>query len=173
LEKEVYHLTAQEIIQALKRTHPASHWACVTEMRSVGYKGEGRKIDLWALSCATANGMIAHSYEVKVSRSDWLSELKKPLKRRMAMAISNQFWFVAPKGVIKPEEVPHLCGLIEMIELTPGQGSGLYANRVLQAEYRDKVRPTWAIVGQMARSFYRTEIELKNEIGRKKAGNAN
>jgi hypothetical protein len=138
-------------------------------MRSVGYKGEGRKIDLWALSCSTADGLIAHSYEVKVSRADWLSELKKPLKRRMAMAISNQFWFVAPKGIIKPEEIPHLCGLIEVT-----QGPiGLWTERTLQAEFRDKVRPTWAIVGQMARSFYRTEIGLKNEMGRKKESNAN
>lgn len=158
-------MTAQDIIKALKYYHPHPHWACVTEMRSVGYKGEGRKIDLWALSCAPSDGLQAHAYEIKVSRSDWLSELKKPLKRRLGMAISNQFWFVAPAGIIKPEEVPPMCGLIE-VSVGP---MGLYTTRILQAEYRDKVRPTWAIVGQMARSFYRTEILMKNEAGKRKS----
>ena len=64
-------------------------------------------------------------------------------------------WFVAPKGIIKIEDVPPMCGLIE-IELQP---NGYYnRNFVLRAEYRDKVRPTWAIVAQMARSFYRKEV---------------
>ena len=35
-------------------------------------------------------------YEVKTSRADFLSELKQPLKRRIGMRYSNEFYFVTP-----------------------------------------------------------------------------
>lgn len=39
---------------------------------------------------------------------------KDPDKRAAALACSNEFYFVAPKDLIQPEEVPAECGLIEV-----------------------------------------------------------
>lgn len=35
-------------------------------------------------------------YEVKISRADFLSELKQPIKRRIGLRYSNEFYFVTP-----------------------------------------------------------------------------
>ena len=52
-------------------------------------------------------------YEVKTSRADFLSELKRPLKRRIGMRYSNEFYFVTPAGLISLAEIPPECGLVE------------------------------------------------------------
>ena len=45
-------------------------------------------------------------YEVKTSRADYLDELKHPLKRRIGMRYSNEFYFVTPADLVKPAEIP-------------------------------------------------------------------
>jgi hypothetical protein len=54
------------------------------------------------------------SYEVKTSRADFLAELKRPLKRRIGMRYSNEFYFVTPAGLVTATEIPAECGLIEV-----------------------------------------------------------
>lgn len=75
---------------------------------------EERRVDYWAIDCWQSKQFTKTAYEIKVFRSDWLSELKKPHKRRQAMFVSNLFYFIAPKGIIKLEELPVACGLIEV-----------------------------------------------------------
>lgn len=53
-------------------------------------------------------------YEVKTSRADYLNELKRPLKRRIGMRYSNEFYFVVPAAMLSIAEVPPECGLIEV-----------------------------------------------------------
>ena len=40
-------------------------------------------------------------------------ELKHPLKRRIGMRYSNEFYFVTPASLVTTMEVPAECGLIE------------------------------------------------------------
>lgn len=58
-------------------------------------------------------------HEVKVSRADFLADLKKPEKRAGYARFSDSVCYVAPPGMINPEEVPDGCGLLE--ERAPGQ----------------------------------------------------
>jgi hypothetical protein len=52
------------------------------------------------------------TYEVKVSRSDFLVDVNNPNKRAGSQKISEAFYYVCPEGLIKKEEVPVDCGLI-------------------------------------------------------------
>ena len=54
------------------------------------------------------------AYEVKVSRADFLNEIKMPWKRETAMAYSNRFIYITPPGLIKKDEIPEGCGLQEV-----------------------------------------------------------
>lgn len=56
------------------------------------------------------NKRITIVAEIKVSRSDFLSEIKKK-KYLKSLNRCNKFYFVCPKDMIKPEEVPSPCGL--------------------------------------------------------------
>jgi hypothetical protein len=57
---------------------------------------------------------------VKTSRVDFLGELKHPLKRRMGMRYSNEFYFVTPARLVEIAEIPAECGLIEAFSFDPG-----------------------------------------------------
>lgn len=47
-------------------------------------------------------------YEIKVSRSDFLSDTKWPAY----LPSCNELWFVCPSGLIRPDEVPEQVGLL-------------------------------------------------------------
>ncbi len=82
---------------------------------ATGYRavlGDIRTMDGWALNCWPSNGFRSIAFEVKVSKSDFKHELDNPKKREPAMRLSNQFYFVAPRGLIAPMEIPEDCGLI-------------------------------------------------------------
>lgn len=55
-------------------------------------------------------------YEVKVSRSDFLSDISKPDKRASYQEICEQMYYVSPPNIIKLDEVPLGCGLIHEIK---------------------------------------------------------
>ena len=52
-------------------------------------------------------------YEVKVSRSDFKSDVNNPEKRKSYFALSPKVFYATPYGLIKEEEVPSECGWIE------------------------------------------------------------
>jgi len=51
-------------------------------------------------------------HEVKISRSDFLADIAKPSKRAGYAAISEKFYYVAPEGLLRPEEMPEKAGLL-------------------------------------------------------------
>jgi SET domain len=57
-------------------------------------------------------------HEVKVSRADFLADVAKPEKRAGYAAVAESICYVAPVGMIAPEEVPDECGLL--VETGPG-----------------------------------------------------
>lgn len=52
-------------------------------------------------------------YEIKVSRADFLSDKKKCHRRESDRGMGSVRYFVAPKGLIKSDELPEKWGLYE------------------------------------------------------------
>lgn len=106
-----------EVMEALRARHSEDKgWVCLEEAFN---------IDFLALACHGQYGGRAErravgalhpwvGYEVKVSRADFRCEIRKPSKRAWAVAMTHEFYFCAPKGLIKPHEVPEDCGLLEV-----------------------------------------------------------
>ncbi|MCU1248122.1 MAG: hypothetical protein JWQ49_1151, partial [Edaphobacter sp.] len=133
-------------------------------------------LDAFALNCLPHLAMKRVCYEVKTSRADYLCELKHPLKRRIGMRYSNEFYFVVPGGMLAPTEVPAECGLIEvgnatfeewklLIKRQAGSfyfdpGCGEYSMITIPAPWRDTPGPTWEFVAAMLRN-QRKEFEDK------------
>lgn len=59
-------------------------------------------------------------HEIKVSRADFLCDLKKPEKRLAYGCLAEAVYYVCPKGVIELQEVPNGCGLVYEI------GAGMF-----------------------------------------------
>lgn len=51
-------------------------------------------------------------HEVKVSRADFLADIAKASKRGGYAAISERLFYVAPQGMLEPEEMPDGIGLL-------------------------------------------------------------
>ena len=66
--------------------------------------GGAQRLDAFALNTLPHTAMKRVCYEVKTSRGDFLSELKRPLKRRIGMRYSNEFYFVTPAALVNAAE---------------------------------------------------------------------
>jgi hypothetical protein len=108
----------QYITNKLADLHPPTEWVYLKELRIGGghAKESLQRLDAFALSYLPSRQNKAVVYEVKSSRSDFFSEIKKPIKRRKGLTFSNEFYFACPQGLVKIEEIPPECGLIEVTE---------------------------------------------------------
>ena len=170
---------AQRLLDIVERSLHAnkSEWLFLRELRvGSGRRRNGslQRLDAFVLNSLPHLAMKRICYEVKVSRADYLSELKHPLKRRIGMRYSNEFYFVVPGGMLSIHEVPAECGLIEagtatleewrllikrhagFFALDPERGE--YSMITVPAPWRDTPGPTWEFVAAMLRN-QRREFE--------------
>ena len=51
-------------------------------------------------------------HEIKVNRSDLLTDLRRETKRAAYLSLSSECWYVVREGIAKVEEIPPECGLM-------------------------------------------------------------
>jgi hypothetical protein len=51
-------------------------------------------------------------HEIKVSRADLLSDLRREAKRAAYLALSSECWYVIRRGIAQPQEIPPDCGVM-------------------------------------------------------------
>lgn len=87
----------------------------MTQVRNAAGYDAKRTFDAVAVSCWPSRGLHIEVIEIKVSRSDWLAELKKPAKAEAAHEVADYFTVCAPSGIVKKSELPDGWGLIEVL----------------------------------------------------------
>jgi hypothetical protein len=151
--------------------HPSPiEWLFFRELRvGTGRRnGSAQRLDAFALNTLPHTAMKRICYEVKTSRGDFLCELKHPLKRRIGMRYSNEFYFVTPAALVAPAEIPADCGLVEAGFATVAEWKELvvrqagffnydpdtraYCMITIPAPWRDTPGPTWQLVAAMLRN---------------------
>jgi hypothetical protein len=158
-----------EIVERAMHASPAE-WLFFRELRvGTGRQNSGaQRVDAFALNTLPHMAMKRVCYEVKTARGDFLAELKQPLKRRIGMRYSNEFYFVTPACLVSPAEVPPECGLVEAGHATFSQWRELikrhagffhydpetraYCMITVPALWRDTPGPTWQLVAAMLRN---------------------
>lgn len=100
-------LTAAVVLGLLQIRH--SEDVCVSECKTGPTQGarNALRMDLWVMPRSWSKPWIS-AYEIKVTRSDFLSDDKWP----GYLPYCNQFSFVCPWGLIDPAEMPDQVGLI-------------------------------------------------------------
>lgn len=117
-EQESEKWTERSILDLLHRrysqTNPGNgpRYVCAEHVRSAAGFDARRTCDFMALDLWPSAGLVLHGHEVKVSRSDWLRELRDPSKAEEFTQHCDYWWIVAPRGVVKPGELPDRWGLI-------------------------------------------------------------
>lgn len=76
--------------------------------------------DLYSFSLTCNLDRLAPQvHEVKISRSDFWSDVRNPAKRQSYALVAERIYYVVPAGMVTAEEVPPECGLV--VEDSPGQ----------------------------------------------------
>ncbi len=73
----------------------------------------GRRIDALAMHLWPSNDYKIIGFEIKVARSDWLNEMKQPEKSLAISQFCDEFYLVAPYGVLGIDELPKTWGYIQ------------------------------------------------------------
>lgn len=69
---------------------------------SAGASGH-RIADAIAIDCWHSSRFALHGYEVKITRSDWLRELRDPDKAEVWAQHCHYWWLIAPPGVVRDD----------------------------------------------------------------------
>lgn len=113
-------LTEAQVVQLLRErctdhgNGGAGRYAFLPQVRNAAGFDATRTFDAVAVDLWPSRGLTVDIFEIKVSRSDWQRELRKPDKAEDACKVADRFWIVAPAGCVKPGELPPTWGLIEV-----------------------------------------------------------
>ena len=140
----------EAILEDLKFRHRSEIYA--TEL---AWSSGRRRCDFWALHPHPSKGHKAIAYEVKASRADFRKETHD--KQREARLFSDEFWYIAPSGVIPKDEVPDWAGLIDW---SPSKFKVSVA-----APTRSKDAPSWELIVSIIRNSgdVRRDTELMRQ----------
>jgi hypothetical protein len=75
-----------------------------------------RYADAVAICLWPSQGYNIQGFEIKVSRGDWLRELKNPAKADAMAKYCDRWWVITPPGIVKTGELPDTWGLMEVVE---------------------------------------------------------
>lgn len=162
--KTIPEFTAVQIVKILETAHDPKIWAFFNELRiGTGFgKDAEQRFDAWCIHYHPSKRNVTRCYEVKISRSDFQSEMRKPLKRRPGLRLANEFYFVVPEHLLDPAEIPPECGLMYV----SAKGD---LKIVVAAPFRDVMPPTWLFTSALCRRLdaeraLAAHIRLKGEL---------
>lgn len=158
-------VSAFMIEEALRQKYPSPAWVYMPELRcgpaanahndkeSIDNR---RRMDGFAMSMHPNKNLKRIGFEIKVTRMDFLREMNGDSEKRMpAMSLTNEFYYVVPKGMVKVDEIPKDCGLMEYHPYPDD-----FVKIVKRAQVRDSQPPTWEFVASLLRrhDILRTDI---------------
>jgi hypothetical protein len=105
-------MTEKDIADLIEKKYTGDAYAFLPQVANGTGGHKERTADALVMSLWPSRGLHLYGFEIKVSRGDWLGELKKPEKAE-SIAQYCDFWYVvAPEGIANVEEVPPNWGLM-------------------------------------------------------------
>lgn len=106
--------TEWEIIEALAKRYCPPEWAFLPHVADGTGTVKCRTADALAMSLWPSRGLSLYGFEIKVSRTDWLKELKAPEKAE-SIAQYCDYWYlvVNDPDIVKAGELPSTWGMIK------------------------------------------------------------
>lgn len=108
-------VTSEDVRAALMLRYPAASHALMFEV-APRTGGGTRYADAVAVGLWASHGHKIEGFEIKVSRSDFLHEMRQPEKSAPVFQYCNRWWLVCPKGMVAPAELPSNWGMLELWE---------------------------------------------------------
>jgi len=95
-------------LDLLHKRYAEPEWAVFEQVGVSTRYADAIAVNLWQ-----SRGYAIHGFEIKTERGDWLRELKQPEKAEPFYNYCDYWWVVAPKGIVKEDELPPNWGLLE------------------------------------------------------------
>lgn len=97
---------------SVRRRYDYPEWLLAFEYGAPGQNGS--VCDCLALNTLPSRNYKVIGFEFKSSRSDWLREVRDGEKADYFVRLVDEFYVVAPKGVVEASEVPDGWGYLEL-----------------------------------------------------------
>jgi len=137
--------TENQLFNTLSTVFQPGPWLLLPQVRNTtGYKRRIRTADALAVSIWPSRGIYFTGVEIKVSRSDWLRELKDVAKSSNIQGYCRHWYIATPPEIVVRTELPPTWGLIECREKT--------AKIVVQAPPLEPVAPGVDFVAAVLRA---------------------
>lgn len=144
-------MTTSDLRAMISVSFPAASYATMWEVADSTGAGAGRHADAVIASLWPSRGLTLEGIEIKVSRGDWLRELKNPEKAEPIFRFCDYWTIVAAPGVVMDGELPPTWGLmvpkanklvrkVRSPRLEPKQISRPFLAALLRAGTKDAVR---------------------------------
>lgn len=104
----------EEVFSRLERIFPSPAFVLLPQVANgTGQSREKRRtVDALAVSVYPSRGLYLAGIEIKITRSDWVKELREVEKASDIQRFCRQWYMACPVGVIPEGEVPLNWGLI-------------------------------------------------------------
>lgn len=158
-------MTASDLVARLRRHYlPPQPLPGGMFTAEVGLNGQAavRRCDAVyvGFTASSGRGMVGH--EIKVSRGDWLAELRQPHKADFWADACHSFYVVAPSiEVVKPTEVPHGWGLMVVNPRTTTR-----LDVVVKADRKPDHQPPWLAIRSVMSSW---DVQRRNQEAQARA----
>jgi hypothetical protein len=114
-------INADKLRALLRKKYPADQYAMLYEVRDAAGFSANRSADAIVIGLWPSRGCLIEGMELKISRSDWLRELKKPEKAEAFFEFCDRWWVIASTpDIVRLEELPPTWGL--MVPRAGGMG---------------------------------------------------
>lgn len=97
---------------SVRRRYDYPEWILMFEYGAPG--SEGSVCDCLAVNTFPSRNYKVIGFEFKASRSDWLREVRDGQKADYFVRLADEFYVVAPKGVVEDSEIPDGWGYLEL-----------------------------------------------------------
>jgi len=106
-------VTSAECCAAIADRFAPKEWATVFNVGNATGWSHSRRADALSLNCFPSRGMELYGFEIKVSRGDWMRELRDPDKSGPIQDMCDRWYVVAgDEFVVKDGELPTTWGLL-------------------------------------------------------------
>lgn len=106
-------MNTAEVMLAVQTRYSGKAWAFLPQVRRGRGFGAQAIADAIAMSLWPSRGLEIHGFEIKVSRGDWLRELRKPAKADMIFRLCDRWWLaVGDASIVRDGELPPTWGLL-------------------------------------------------------------
>lgn len=146
--------TSADIRALLRKRYQHPEWALCFEVANATGTNARRYADAVAMNLFPSRGLAIHGFEIKISKSDFMSEISKPEKSVAVQQYCDHWWIVAPASAVDETLLPKTWGWLRV-----DKDKLVAAKQAPDLEAKDVTRSFMAALVRRANEIDAGEVE--------------